>query len=156
MAEPVSTGLTAATLAKYGIPALMSLGGNVLGSRSQDRASKRAARQAAASQLTGALGNPQSYGGRPSDMDRSVMADTLTDPVTQQLMAQLLAGGNGQQGLLQKLMGLFGGADTINQAARGMGAPGVTGGLPLRSGGAGLNQGGGYNINPNILKGLGR
>ncbi len=137
MVDPVTAGIIASA---------MNLGGNILGSRAQDRASKRAAKQAAASQLTGALGNPQSYGGRPSDRDSGVMANMLKDPVTQQLMAQLLAGGNGKQGMIQKLMGLFGGADKINQAAIGMGAPGVTGGLPLRSGGAALNQGGGPNI----------
>ena len=149
-ADPV----TASLLATLAIPAVMSLGGNIMGSRAQDRATRSQAKQAAASQLTGAMGNTQpSYGARPSD--RSALADSLKDPVTQQLLTQLLAGGGGQQGMIQKLMGLFGNANRVNQAARGMGAPGVTGGLNLRGKGPALNQGGGYNIKPSLLKGLG-
>ena len=153
MADPVTASILSKIL-PLAIPAVMSLGGNIMGSRAQDRATRSQAKQAAASQLTGALGNTQpSYGARPSD--RSLLADTLKDDVTQQLLTQLLAGGGGQQGMIQKLMGLFGNANRVNQAAQGMGAPGVTGGLDLRGGGAGLNQGGGYNIKPSLLKGLG-
>ena len=152
-ADPVTASLLAKVL-PLAIPAVMSLGGNIMGSRAQDRATKSQAKQAAASQLTGALGNTQpSYGGRPSDRD--LLAETLKDDVTQQLLTQLLAGGGGQQGMIQKLMGLFGNANKVNQAARGMGAPGVTGGLNLGGGGPALNQGGGYNIKPSLLKGLG-
>ena len=152
MADPVTAGILSKVL-PLAIPAVMSLGGNIMGSRAQDRATKSQAKQAAASQLTGAMGNTQpSYGARAGG--GSALADSLKDPVTQQLLTQLLAGGAGQQGMIQKLMGLFGGANKVNQAARGMGAPGVTGGMNLRGGGPALNQGG-YDINPNLLKGLG-
>ena len=150
MADPV----TAATVAKFAIPALLNLGGNLLGSRSQERAAKRAAQQAASAQLTNALGNtqPTMMAGQQGRAG-SVLADSLKDPVTQQLVAHILSGDKGDGGILGQLMKLFGGSQKINQAARSFG-PGQTGGLNW--GGPAFSQGGSPNIDWQRLgRGLG-
>ena len=141
MPDPVTLSL----LAKGGMTLLSQL----LGNRAQARESRRADRKESMRNMTQALGS--STMGRSTALDRrppGAAESMLGDPVVQDLVQKLIESKGGA--LTNALSGLFGGANKINQAARGMGAPGVSGGLNW--GGPAFPQGGSPDIDWERLK----
>lgn len=131
----------------------MGLMSSLLGGRAQKREGRRDDSRQAMSNLQQSLGGASQ---RPvagmGQRTPGTMEGMMGDPVVQQLMQQLMAGKGGQGGGLYKwLQSKMGGAG-VGAAAKAAGGGGVRPSL-----GGGLNMGGGApQIDPSILRGLGR
>ena len=147
MVDPIPAGL----LASSGMGLMSSL----LGGRAADREGRRASRREALANLQQSLGSANQRGVTGMGQRQpGVMEGILGDPVTQELVQQLIAGqdGTGSQ-LYNWLASKLGGGGVSAAAKAAGGGMGRQPALRGTVGGAGMGMG--RQMNPNIKPRLG-